>query len=101
MAGLRAVQERLGEGGPVAEVRGKGLMVGVELVVPGTARPDTQITTRIQEEAKSRRLLIGRGGLYGNVLRIAPPLTVTDEEIDEGVSILEQSVLAAAGQSAQ
>lgn len=79
----------------IGEVRGKGLMIGVELVVPGTKDPDPQVTGRVMEEAKARGLLIGKGGLSGNVLRIAPPLSLTLEEAEEGSEILEASLRAA------
>ncbi len=72
----------------IAEVRGKGLMLGVELACPSTGRPDTDHTARVMEEAKTAGLLIGKGGLYGNVLRIAPPLSVTESECEEGLSLL-------------
>ncbi len=48
--------------------------------------------SEIAEGAKERGLLIGRGGLYVNVLRIAPPLTLTEEEADEGFEKLEQAI---------
>jgi 4-aminobutyrate aminotransferase len=44
------------------------------------------------EEAKSNGLLIGKGGLYGNTLRIAPPLSLTEEEADEGLDLLESAI---------
>jgi 4-aminobutyrate aminotransferase-like enzyme len=49
------------------------------------------------EETKSGRLLVGKGGLYGNTLRIAPPLTVTADEVAEGLDILESAVKRAIG----
>src|SRR5207253_451190 len=64
----------------VGDVRGRGLMQGVELVrdEPGGDRtPDPDLTLRVFEETKKRGLLIGRGGLHGNVLRVAPALVVT------------------------
>ena len=64
----------------VGEVRGKGLMIGVELVHPGEAKPDPGLATAVQEGMRRRGVLVGKGGLYGNVLRIAPPLSVTPEE---------------------
>ena len=83
------------EGSIVGDVRGKGLQIGVELVKPGTKDPDPAITTRIMENAKNNGLLVGKGGLYGNVLRIAPPLTLTEEEADEGFEKLNQAIVDA------
>ena len=76
----------------ITEVRGKGLMLGIELSEPGTGKPDPVLTGAIMEEAKAEGLLIGKGGLYGNVLRIAPPLSVTEAECDEGLAMLDAAV---------
>jgi 4-aminobutyrate aminotransferase len=76
----------------IGDVRGKGLMLGVEFVRPGGKDPDPAVTTRVMEEAKAGGLLIGKGGLFGNVLRIAPPLSVTSEEAAEGYDILSAAV---------
>jgi 4-aminobutyrate aminotransferase len=87
-AGLR----RLAEGRPaVGEVRGKGLMLAVELVEPGSRTPAPALAAQLQEEARRGGLLVGKGGLYGNVLRIAPPLIVTEAEADEGLEILSRA----------
>ena len=67
----------------VGELRGRGLMLAFEMVRPGTNEPDADAAARLLEAARSRGVLIGKGGLYGNVLRIAPPMTVTPDEIDE------------------
>ncbi len=83
----------------VGEVRGMGLMQAMELVVDETAgdrTPNPQAVLRLFEETKKRKLLIGRGGLRANVLRISPPLNATSAEIKEGVAILEQSFAALA-----
>jgi 4-aminobutyrate aminotransferase len=72
----------------VAEVRGRGLMQAFEFVHPGGVKPHPEVAARLMEEARAAGLLIGRGGLYGNVVRIAPPLTVTREEVDEGAEML-------------
>ncbi|GLH98939.1 aspartate aminotransferase family protein [Phytohabitans aurantiacus] len=80
----------------VAEVRGKGLMLAVEFVRPGTLEPDAAVTTRVFEECKARGLLVGKGGLYGNALRMGPPLTLTEDEAREGLAILVDSIAAAA-----
>ncbi len=76
----------------IGEVRGKGLMIGVEFVVPGTKEADAATTAQVMEEAKAEGLLIGKGGLLGNVLRIAPTLTVTEEEAAEGLEKLGTAV---------
>ena len=76
------LQPAVDESEVVAELRGKGLMRALETVQPGTIEPDAMAAGRIMEEARAAGLLIGKGGLYGNVLRIAPPMTVTEEEID-------------------
>ncbi|MFL6137984.1 MAG: aspartate aminotransferase family protein [Frankiaceae bacterium] len=85
----------------VAEIRGKGLMIGIELVEPGTgdpARPSPRAAAAVLEEAKAQGLLVGKGGLHGNALRIAPPLSVTEDEVEEGAGILVKAIQAAAGQ---
>jgi alanine-glyoxylate transaminase/(R)-3-amino-2-methylpropionate-pyruvate transaminase len=81
----------------VGDVRGRGLMQGVELVNDekgGDRTPATAGAARVFEETKKRGLLVGRGGLYGNVLRVAPPLIVTQSEVKEALRILDESLAA-------
>ena len=78
----------------ILELRGKGLMLGIETVEPGSDDPSVSRAAALLEECKARGLLIGKGGLYGNVLRIAPPLTVTEEEIDTASQIILDAVAA-------
>jgi alanine-glyoxylate transaminase/(R)-3-amino-2-methylpropionate-pyruvate transaminase len=81
----------------VGDVRGKGLMLGVELVVnekAGDRTPNPQATARLFEETKKRGLLVGKGGLHGNVLRVSPPLTVSASEVDEALKSLRESFAA-------
>ena len=78
----------------ILELRGKGLMLGIETVEPGGSEPSVGRAAQLLEECKDRGLLIGKGGLYGNVLRIAPPLTVTEEEIDTASQIIQDAVAA-------
>lgn len=81
----------------IAEVRGKGLMLGVELVKPGGLDPDPTAAAAVMEEARKEGLLIGKGGLYGNTLRIAPALSLTEAEADEGFEKLARAVERVAG----
>jgi 4-aminobutyrate aminotransferase len=76
----------------IVEVRGKGLMVAVEFGDPATKAPDTGLTAEVMEEAKAEGLLVGKGGLHGNALRIAPSLSVTEDEIDEGLDKLRNAI---------
>jgi 4-aminobutyrate aminotransferase len=81
----------------IAEVRGKGLMLGVELVKPGGLDPDPAAAAAVMEEVRKEGLLIGKGGLYGNTLRIAPALSVTEAEADEGFEKLSRAIGRVAG----
>ncbi|WP_433006295.1 aspartate aminotransferase family protein [Kribbella sp. CA-294648] len=88
MDGLRGISEEFPE---LGDVRGKGLMLAAELVDPANGKPDAPTTVKLQQEAKDRGLLIGKGGLYGNVLRMAPPMTLTEEEATEALEIMRDS----------
>ncbi|HEX2315277.1 MAG TPA: aspartate aminotransferase family protein [Thermomonospora sp.] len=89
--GLRKAAERLPV---VGDVRGKGLMFAVELVDPGTGEPSPALAGAVMAETRKRGLLAGKGGLYGNVIRMAPPLTLTEAEAHEGLGILIDSLEA-------
>lgn len=91
---LRELRERASRWPAVAEIRGKGLMIGVELTVPGTLDPDPQAASRVLQRARSHGVLIGKGGLHGNVLRIAPPMTITLEEAEDGLAALDAALSA-------
>ncbi|MEM7272106.1 MAG: aspartate aminotransferase family protein [Actinomycetota bacterium] len=88
-AGLDQLAARTGW---IAEVRGKGLMQALETVSPGGLDPSPSHAAELLEATKDRNLLIGKGGLYGNVIRMAPMLNVTDDEIDEGLAALNDAV---------
>ncbi|HZA14066.1 MAG TPA: aspartate aminotransferase family protein [Myxococcaceae bacterium] len=96
---LRAGLERLQRSNrrTIGEVRGMGLMQGLELVqdeTTGDRTPNVTAVAQVFEETRKRGLLVGRGGLYGNVLRLAPPLTITAAEVEEALRILEESFAA-------
>ncbi|MBW4717596.1 aspartate aminotransferase family protein [Saccharothrix obliqua] len=84
IGGLRGIAEQRPA---VGDVRGKGLMVGIELVGPD-GEPDPKAATAVLEGTRERGLLVGRGGLHGNVIRLAPPMTVTEDEVAEALGIL-------------
>jgi 4-aminobutyrate aminotransferase len=77
----------------VGEVRGMGLMQAMELVEDrASKKPSPSKTVSLMEEAKREGLLIGKGGLYGNVLRIAPPMLVSEAQIDEAIEKLGRAM---------
>ena len=82
----------------VGDVRGKGLMIGIELVEPGGSTPSARAAGLVMAECRRGGLLIGKGGLHGNVLRLGPALTLTEDEADEGLGILS-AALASVDQS--
>jgi len=74
----------------IGDVRGMGLMQGMELV-GAQKKPDVDGTKRLMELTKGNGLLLGKGGTYGNVLRVAPSLNVNKDEIDHALKVLDQS----------
>ena len=92
----KALLERLGrmkEKYPVVgDVRGNGLMIGVELVKDSAKTPAVEETKAARKSCLDKGLLIGTGGVWANVLRIQPPLVITDEELDEALAIIERSL---------
>lgn len=88
---LFAGLERLKEKHPlIGEVRGKGLMIGVELVTDRTTKePAKEACAVVHERAKELGLLIGKGGLYANVLRIKPPMCMTVEDAEYMLNVLD------------
>src|SRR3954447_20386710 len=91
--GLTRLQERF-QG--IGDVRGMGLMQAIELVKDrGTKEPDPQGTSRLMEATKKRGLLVGKGGLYGNALRIAPPMVVNKTQIDDALRLLGEALAEA------
>ena len=73
----------------IAEVRGRGLMLAVEAVQPGGLVPDAPAAAEVLEAARRQGVLLGKGGLYGNVVRISPPLSISVSEADRGLDAIE------------
>ena len=76
----------------VAEVRGRGLMVGLELAEPETLRPRADLVKGILKGALDRRLLLLSCGTRGQVVRVIPPLVTTDDEIDLAVRVIGETL---------
>ena len=85
----------------VGEVRGKGLMFAVDLVDPRTGEPSPALATRVLEETRERGLLIGKGGLFGHALRMAPPMNLTETDAKEGLGILVDALRAVDAEAAR
>jgi 4-aminobutyrate aminotransferase len=79
----------------VAEVRGRGLMVGIEFADPETLSPRPDLAKATMTDALVRRLLLLSCGTWGQVVRVIPPLVTTDAEIDQAVEIIGSAIRTA------
>ncbi|WP_291051065.1 4-aminobutyrate--2-oxoglutarate transaminase [Herbiconiux sp.] len=84
---LRTVDPRIGD------VRGRGAMIAIELVDPVTGAPDAALTAKVAKAAHAEGVILLTCGTYGNVIRFLPPLTISDELLEDGLAVL-RSVLA-------
>jgi 4-aminobutyrate aminotransferase len=76
----------------IGDVRGMGLMQGIELVKDRkTKEPATELTSQLMERARANGLLVGRGGLSSNVIRMTPPLNISKSDAEQAVAILDKS----------
>jgi 4-aminobutyrate aminotransferase/(S)-3-amino-2-methylpropionate transaminase len=73
----------------VGDVRGRGAMVAMELVKPGTTTPDADLTKAVASYAHQHGVIALTCGMYGNVMRFLPPLTISDEELAQGFDVIE------------
>jgi alanine-glyoxylate transaminase/(R)-3-amino-2-methylpropionate-pyruvate transaminase len=81
----------------IGDVRGMGLMIGVELVRDRkTKEPAKKETAALLEAAREMGILVGKGGLDGNVLRIKPPMCITAEDADFTLDVLDRALTAVA-----
>jgi 4-aminobutyrate aminotransferase len=76
----------------IGEVRGLGLMIGVELVEDRQLTPAAAAARRIRAVCREQGVLIGLGGMFGNVLRLQPPLVLTSAEADRACDVLEWAI---------
>jgi 4-aminobutyrate aminotransferase/(S)-3-amino-2-methylpropionate transaminase len=91
MGAMRDMQEKLPD--LVGDVRGKGPMAAMELVTDAASKtPDKKRTGQVVEAALQEGLLLLTAGQYGNVIRVLMPLTITDDQLDEGLSIMARAV---------
>ena len=81
----------------IGDVRGLGLMIGIELVEPGGTTPDPDAFPFIAEFARTHNLLILDCGPHANVIRFIPPLCVSKEELDQGIDVIEGALAAYEG----
>jgi 4-aminobutyrate aminotransferase-like enzyme len=91
---FRAKLEELQQKYPlIGDVRGMGMMQALELVRNrDTKEPAPSETNQLMERARDNGLLIGKGGLYGNVIRMAPPMNISKADVDEGIRLLDKSL---------
>ncbi|MEU0571642.1 4-aminobutyrate--2-oxoglutarate transaminase [Nonomuraea sp. NPDC005983] len=86
---LRAMQERFGV---LGDVRGRGAMIAIELVKPGTKEPNPAAVQEVVKRCHAEGLLVLTAGTYGNVLRFLPPLVIPEHLLEEGLGILEKAL---------
>ncbi len=90
--GLESLKEKYE---PIGDVRGMGLMQAMEFVRDRVSKePSPEATNRFMEECRKRGLLIGKGGLFGNVIRTSPPLNISKADVDEAIRIMDQALMA-------
>jgi 4-aminobutyrate aminotransferase len=88
--GLEALKEKHAL---IGDVRGMGLMQGIELVKDRrTKEPATETTNLVMERARANGLLVGKGGLHGNVIRMSPPLNISKADVDQALAALDKSL---------
>lgn len=79
----------------VGDVRGKGLVMGIEIVKDKESKePAPELCRKIVLDCANKGLLVGIVGIYGNVIRVAPPLVITDSEVEESLDIVEEVLTA-------
>lgn len=91
---LAAIGEKTGV---IGDVRGRGAMIAVEIVKPGSTEPDAELTAAVAKACHMQGVVVLTAGTYGNVLRFLPPLTIPSALLDEALDVLEEQLLALTG----
>ncbi|WP_433439208.1 4-aminobutyrate--2-oxoglutarate transaminase [Nonomuraea sp. CA-141351] len=86
---LKALQERFDV---IGDVRGRGAMIAIELVEPGTKEPNPTAVQEVVKRCHAEGLLVLTAGTYGNVLRFLPPLVIPEHLLEEGLGTLEKAI---------
>jgi 4-aminobutyrate aminotransferase len=94
---LAALRELKARHPLVGDVRGMGLMIGIELIADAGKTPAAQAAARVRTLCRERGLLVGVGGVYGNVVRFQPPLVITDAQIASCLDTLDWALGQVAG----
>ena len=81
--------------GVIGDVRGRGAMIAVEIVQPGTKNPDADLTAKVAKACHAQGLVVLTAGTYGNVLRFLPPLVIPDHLLNEALDIITEQFVAA------
>ncbi len=85
---LRSMAERFDV---IGDVRGRGAMMAVELVHPGTLQPDKATTAAVAKACHEQGVVVLTAGTFGNVLRFLPPMVIPEHLLDEGLTVLEKA----------
>ncbi len=78
----------------IGEIRGRGAMIAIELVQPGSKEPNGEIMGKVVKYAQSKGVLFLTAGTYGNVLRFLPPLVISDDLVKDAMSVLDEAFSA-------
>ena len=81
--------------GVIGDVRGRGAMIAVEVVKPGTKQADAELTAKVAKGCHANGLVVLTAGTYGNVLRFLPPLVISDQLLEEALQIIHEQFVSA------
>jgi 4-aminobutyrate aminotransferase/(S)-3-amino-2-methylpropionate transaminase len=79
----------------IGDVRGRGAMLAIELVEPGTKNPNVSAVNKVVSFCHSNGVLVLNAGTHGNVIRFLPPLAITDEQLTDALNVLDAALAAA------